>query len=139
MCWAHSNGNTVLQQESPDLINYCGPSPHPAITHTVQGLKIKLGFALDRDKSHRGPLHSFCDRFRVDVVVLVRFDERPNVLGRHEFHFVPLRPENMCQVVSARTSLHANQTGGHVYRMDDELLPREASLGDDLAFLAQPD
>jgi hypothetical protein len=79
------------------------------------------------------------NRFRVDVVVLVRFDEGPNVLGRHELHFVPLCHENTCQEVGTGTSLHADQTGGHVYCMGDKLLPREAPLDDDLAFFAQAD
>src|ERR1022692_1286187 len=139
MSWAHGNGNTVFQQEPTDLVDYGGPSPHPAIAHTVQSLKIELCFALDRNKAHRGPLHSLGNSFRVDVVVLVRFDEGPNVLGRHELHFVPLCPENTCQEVGTGTSLHANQTGRHVYRMGYELLPREALLDDNLAFLAQAD
>ena len=37
------------------------------------------------------------------------------------------------------TSLHADQTGRHVYRMRDELLPREALLDNNMAFLAQAD
>jgi hypothetical protein len=73
------------------------------------------------------------------VVVLVRFDEGPNVLGRHELYFVPLCFEDTCQEVGTGTSLHPNQTGGHVYCMGDELLPREALLENNVAFLAHAD
>src|SRR5260370_14469702 len=133
------DGNTMLQQKPTNMIYDRSSPPHPAIAHTVQGLKIQLCFVLNRNKAHRGALHSFSDCFCIDVVVLIRFNEGANVLGRHELHFVPLSPENTCQKVGTGTSLHADQTGGNVHHMRDELLPREALLDDDLAFLAQAD
>jgi hypothetical protein len=37
----------------------------------MQGLQIQLVVALDRHEAHRGPTHSFRDRLRIDIVILV--------------------------------------------------------------------
>ncbi len=76
----------------------------------MQGLEVELLGALDRDKAHGRPLHRFCNRFAIDVVVLVGLYERLYELGRNQTNLVALCDQPGTKEVCPATGLHADQT-----------------------------
>jgi len=62
---------TALEQKASHLVHDGGSSCYPTIAHPVQSLEIQLLIGLDRNKTHRRPLHGFRDRLRVQVSFLL--------------------------------------------------------------------
>jgi hypothetical protein len=60
---AFAEGHSPLEQQSTQLIDHPGSSGDEAIANSMQRLQIELLIALDRDETHRRPLHRFCNCF----------------------------------------------------------------------------
>jgi hypothetical protein len=73
----------------------------------MQCLQIPL--RLDRHKTHPGSLHRFGNRFRIDLIALVRLHIRLHVLSRHQAHVVPLRSQSLPQEMCSTAGFHAGQ------------------------------
>jgi hypothetical protein len=86
------DGDAALEQQSANLVDHCSATTHPALAHPMQGLQIQLVVRLDRNEAHTWPSHGLGDRFRIDIVVLVRLHVRLHILSRHQAHVVPLLP-----------------------------------------------
>ena len=71
----------------------------------MHGLQIQLLVALDGHKAHGWPADGFGDRFRVDVIVLVRL----HVLRRDDSYFVTLLAQRTTQEMRSTTGFHTNQ------------------------------
>jgi hypothetical protein len=61
----------------------------------------------------------------IAVVVLLRLDVRADVLGRHQPDRVPLRGEQLPEMMSAAAGLHRDDAGRQLgLQADDRLTPR---------------
>jgi hypothetical protein len=65
-----------------------------------------VGYLLRRDG---WPLHGFRNRLGIAVVVLVTFEERLDVLRRHQTNIVSKRGKLASDVMRSRTCFHADQ------------------------------
>lgn len=104
------NCDLVLQKEPAKLIDHASLPADPATPHTVQSLEIELSLVLDGNEPHRRPLHGFGNRFRIHVVVLVRLDEWPDLLCRHELYVMPLPGESASEEMGAGAGFDPRKT-----------------------------
>ncbi len=93
------NRQSPFQQKAANLVDHRGPSAHPPLAHSMHRLQIQLFLCLDGHKTHRGPLHRFGDRFRIDEIAFVGLHIRLHILCRHQFHLVTLLPQSPRQEV----------------------------------------
>jgi hypothetical protein len=78
------------------------------IASSVQRLHIELLLAFQFDKSHGGARGCLGDRFRIPVVVLLRFDVGAHILRRHQPDGVPHRCQLSAEVMGAAACFHSN-------------------------------
>ncbi len=121
MSAALPESDASLKQQTPDLVDDCGASNDPALSHPVQRLHVELVIRLDRDKAHGWPRDCFADRLGIDEVALVRLHVRLHVLSRDDPHLMTLYPECSSQEMSSGTCLHADQVGLSVRRKLQQL------------------
>ena len=98
----------ALEEKSAQLIEERLPGRHETGTNPVQRLDVELRLILELDEAHRRPRRRLGDGLSVAVVVLVRFDVGPHILGRHEPHRVALVRQQASQVVRAAAGFHGD-------------------------------
>ena len=125
MAAALPNRDAPLQQKTADLVHQCRTAHHPALPYPVQRLHVQLFFALDRHKTHPGPIHSLGDRFGIDVVVLVGLHIRLHVLRRHQPYIMTLLAKRTAKEVRSSAGFHANQIDLQVRCESKQLNTRE--------------
>src|SRR5262245_63541770 len=80
----------------------------------MQSQQVHLLRRLDRHEVHGRPLHGFCNRLGIAVVVLVPLEEWLHVLRRDQTNIVSKRGQLAADVMSSRAGFHADQAAGNV-------------------------
>ena len=100
--------DTVLANETPDLIRFGGALTDQLFADPVRRLSILLRHALHSDKAHSGPTHRLADRFGINAVVLVALDGRFDELGRSQLDAKPTLLQLAPPMVRRCTRLQAH-------------------------------
>src|SRR6266513_168448 len=106
--------DAALDEEAADLIDHTCPLANEARAHTMQRQQVHLLRRLDRHKVHGWALHGFRDRLGIAVVVLVSFEERLDVLRRHQPHVVAERRQPPADVMRTSARLHTDKAAGNI-------------------------
>jgi hypothetical protein len=72
----------------------------------MKRLHIELLLALQLDKPHGRARRRLRDPFGVTIIVLLRFDIGPDVLGRHQPHIVPMSGEDATEMMGPAARFH---------------------------------
>ena len=118
-------GDAAFEQESANLVDQRGATLYQSISHAVHGLPVQLLLRFDRYKTHVLLSYGFGDGFGVEQVVLVRLPIRLHKLRRNQSHLVALVAQCGSHKVCSSTSLKADQRGGQVRAVSQQLRTRE--------------
>jgi hypothetical protein len=99
--------------------------------------RVQLRLALQLDEAHCRPGRGLCDRFRIPLVVLLRFEVGLDVLRRHEPDLMALLPQDVAKVVSAAARLHRHRASRQFGAQPDNAVSRESPPKDDTARLVE--
>jgi len=80
----------------------------------MQSQQVHLLRRLDRYEVHGRPLHGFCNRLGITVVVLMPLQERLDVLRWDQTNIMSKPCELAADVVSPRAGFHADQTARNI-------------------------
>ena len=81
--------------------------------------------SLDRQEAHILPANRFGNRLGIDVVVLVRLDERFDELARNQPYLVALRARRLAQKARSAAGFHADGSLREIRRIGQQLLAGE--------------
>jgi len=77
----------------------------------MQCLDIKLFFAFELYKPHRGARGRFGDALGVPIIVLLSFHIRTDIFRRHQADFMSTPDKNPPQVMGTAASFHSDNAG----------------------------
>ena len=103
----------------------------------MQELQIQLFIPLDRYKAHFRPSDCLRHRLSVNVVALVSFYVRLDILRRHQPHLVTLLSQSTPEKVRPAAGFHANQFDLQVRREVQQLFARKLLAYHNLATLVK--
>src|SRR5579859_3972296 len=119
--------DSAFEQQTTNLVDNCCATHHPALPYPMQGLQIELVVALDRYEAHLRPPDCLRNRFGINVVALVRFYIRLDILRRHQPYLVTLLSQRPPEKVRPSAGFHANQFDLQV-RSEEQQFLRENFL-----------
>ena len=138
MTSAFGQSKATFQQEAANLVDDGCSSHHPALSHSMHGLQIQMLLGFDRHEAHRRPLHCFGDRFRINVVALVRLYVRLHVLGWHQTYIVTLSSQGSPEEMGTTASFHPDYVNTPVGGVRQQLCTRTPFANDDLSARIEP-
>jgi hypothetical protein len=95
---------------TPDCVDELCPLSHQQLAHTVNNEDFLLLFLFDRHEPHRRTHHCFANCLGVGSVVLVGFNEGPNVLGWQKPNVMAKATNHARPVMPARTGFKSDDT-----------------------------
>ena len=116
-------GHAAFKQDGAQLIDQGRPLPDQPVALTMERLHVELILALQFDKAHRRPRRRFRDPLGVAIVVFLRLDIGPHILGRHQPDVVTVHGEQPAEVMRAAAGLHADHARRELLRQLDQGLP----------------